>query len=89
LLWGAGADCGTFACYDDGNADYCGECTPGETACSGASLLTCGLDGAWDAGMACALGCVDDTGNADYCADCTVDVPCAEPMVCTDGRCTP
>lgn len=51
----AGTPCGQGGvCNGKGT---CGQCTPGEGSCAGATPHTCGDDGQWLDGPDCALGC--------------------------------
>ncbi|MGB0589200.1 MAG: IgGFc-binding protein [Myxococcota bacterium] len=57
------------------------QCTPGETSCNGANLLTCRPDGVgWDPSP-CASGLCEDGA----CVECTP--LCADDLVCWQGEC--
>lgn len=69
-------------CPDEGGFCQPGECTPGETQCTGDALRRCQSDGRFDEGEACASGVC--TGGQCGCAGAE---DCASGEDCTNGVC--
>ena len=61
-------------CFGTAPSAYCGDCAPGDTACFGGSVRTCGSAGTYPGtgGTACgANGCFETTPGEAACGECS------------------
>ncbi|HEX2735111.1 MAG TPA: hypothetical protein VHM70_26075 [Polyangiaceae bacterium] len=72
-----GDDC-DFGCYDDDLDDYCGDCNPDDTECTGntdSKYHVCGDDGHWSGDMMCPSAKPFCLEMANACVECDPTTP--------------
>jgi hypothetical protein len=81
-------------CFGDEPDAYCGDCTPGDTACFSGSIRTCGANGRYPAsgGTPCgANGCFETTPGVAACGVCSgASTQCMgkQRQTCSSGQWT-